>query len=148
MEGSWGPWMLCLQCSWGKALAPPASFSLWEVISWWGKTCGTSCFCKTDALAAQGSACEVGNGFWLLNLASKAHIFSWSLPSDPFFHTHTCTFPYTSRFRALSGTNYICVYEYDSLKIHVCTERKEKYGGGKKRTGKMGAGRWGWWLNE
>lgn len=44
----------------------------------------TSCFYTADALAAQGNACEVGNDFWLHNLALKAHIFvitsQWSVP--------------------------------------------------------------------
>lgn len=77
--------MLCLQCSLGGAPDPalPVSVSLWAVTFWWSEKCVTSCFYKTDALVSQGSACEVGNDSWMLNLASKVHIFSWLLPGVP-----------------------------------------------------------------
>lgn len=61
---------ICLLKAWFAVLlrcrpdpAPPVSASLWEVTSRGGKNSVSSCFHKTDALAAQGSACEVGNGF-------------------------------------------------------------------------------------
>lgn len=70
--------------------------------------CVTSCFCKTDASVAHRSACEVGNGLWLLNLASKAHVFMITPQWSVFSHSHIHILIYPQGTDWQEGGSYVC----------------------------------------